>query len=81
MEDGIFYAHLVQFMVFCYILWTLCIVRGNLVHFFLFWYFVQRKIWQPWTYICMYIHTYIHTYIHIIWINGIMTLKLHTLNM
>jgi hypothetical protein len=34
MEDvGIFYAHLVQFTVFCYILWTFGIVRGNLVHF------------------------------------------------
>jgi hypothetical protein len=35
MEDvGIFYGHLVHFMVFCYILWTLVIVRGNLVIFF-----------------------------------------------
>jgi hypothetical protein len=34
MEDvGIFYGHLVHFMVFCYILWTLGIVRGNLVYF------------------------------------------------
>jgi hypothetical protein len=37
MEDvGIFYGHLVHFMVFCYILWTLGIVRGNLVYFSLF---------------------------------------------
>jgi hypothetical protein len=34
--------------VFCYILWTFGIVRGNLVHFPPFWYFVPRKIWQPW---------------------------------
>jgi hypothetical protein len=47
MEDvGIFYRHLVYFTVFCYILWTLGIVRGNLVYFFSFWYFVPRKIWQ-----------------------------------
>jgi hypothetical protein len=49
MEDvGIFYGLLVQFTVFCYILWTFGVVRGNLVYFFQFWYFVQRKIWQPW---------------------------------
>jgi hypothetical protein len=48
MEDvGIFYGHLVQFKVFCYILWTFGIVRGNLVYFVPFWYFVPRKIWQP----------------------------------
>jgi hypothetical protein len=34
MEDaGIFYGHLVHFMVFCYILWTFGIVRGNVVYF------------------------------------------------
>jgi hypothetical protein len=33
--------------VFCYILWTFVIVRGYLVYFFPFWYFVPRKIWQP----------------------------------
>jgi hypothetical protein len=34
MEDvGIFYGHLVDFTVFCYILWTFGIVRGNLAHF------------------------------------------------
>jgi hypothetical protein len=27
-DDGIFYRHLVQFTVFCYILWTFGIVRG-----------------------------------------------------
>jgi hypothetical protein len=42
----VFYGHLVNFTVFCYILWTFAIVRGNLV-FFLSWYFVARKIWQP----------------------------------
>jgi hypothetical protein len=44
MEDaGIFYEHLVHFMVFCYIIWTFGIVCGNLVHFSSFWYFVPRK--------------------------------------
>jgi hypothetical protein len=48
MEDvGIFYGHLVHFTVFCYILLTFGIVRGNLVYFPPFWYFVPRKIWQP----------------------------------
>jgi hypothetical protein len=33
MEDvGIFYGHLVHCTVFCYILWTFGIVRGNLVY-------------------------------------------------
>jgi hypothetical protein len=36
------------FTAFCYILWTFGIVRGNLVYYFPFWYFVPRKIWQPW---------------------------------
>jgi hypothetical protein len=44
---GIFYRHFVHFTVFCYILWTFGIVRGNLVYFFPFWYFEPRKIWQP----------------------------------
>jgi hypothetical protein len=49
MEDfRIFNGHLVHFTVFCYILRTVGIVRGNLVIFFPFWYFVPRKIWQPW---------------------------------
>jgi hypothetical protein len=48
MEDvGIFYGYLVHFTVFCYILWTFDIVRGNLVTFSRFWYFAPRKIWQP----------------------------------
>jgi hypothetical protein len=34
MEDvGIFYGHLVHFTVFCYILRTFSIVRGNLAYF------------------------------------------------
>jgi hypothetical protein len=44
---GIFYGHLVHFTVFCYILWTFGIVRGNLVYFFPFWCIVTQKIWQP----------------------------------
>jgi hypothetical protein len=36
------------FTVFCYNLWTFSIVRGNLVYFSPFWYFVAKKIWQPW---------------------------------
>jgi hypothetical protein len=48
LEDvGVFYGHLVHFTVVCDILWTFGIVSGNLVHFFPFWYFVRRKIWQP----------------------------------
>jgi hypothetical protein len=45
-DDIIFYGHLVHFTVFCYILWTFGIVRGNLVYVSPFWYFVPRKIWQ-----------------------------------
>jgi hypothetical protein len=49
MEDvGIFYGHLVHFTVFCYILWTFGIVRGNLVYFSRFGILYQIKIWQPW---------------------------------
>jgi hypothetical protein len=49
MDDvGIFYRHWVAFTVFCYIFWTFGIVRGNLAYFFPFWFFVRRKIWQPW---------------------------------
>jgi hypothetical protein len=48
MDDvRIFYGHLVHFTVFCYILWT-GTVRGNLVYYFPFCYFVPRNIWQPW---------------------------------
>jgi hypothetical protein len=49
MEDVvIFYVRLVHFTVFCYILLTLGIVCGKFGIFFPFWYFVPRKIWQPW---------------------------------
>jgi hypothetical protein len=55
MEDvGIFYGHLIHFTVLCYILWTFGTSRGNLVHFFLFWYFVPIKIWQPWFQSCLF---------------------------
>jgi hypothetical protein len=37
---GIFYGHLGYFMT----IWCICV---HLVHFFLFWYHVPRKIWQP----------------------------------
>jgi hypothetical protein len=47
-DDGMFYGHLVHFKVFCYILWAFGVVHGNLVYFLPFWYFVPRKIWQPW---------------------------------
>jgi hypothetical protein len=47
-EDvGIFCVHLIHFTVFCYILLTYGIVRGNLVYFPPFWYFVPRKIGNP----------------------------------
>jgi hypothetical protein len=58
MEDiGILYGHFVHFTVFCYILWAFGIVRGNLVYFSPFWYFVPRKIWQPWQEFAEYIPT------------------------
>jgi hypothetical protein len=48
MEDvGIFYGHLVHFTVFCYILWTFGIARGNLVYLSQFRYFVRRKSGKP----------------------------------
>jgi hypothetical protein len=46
-DDGIFYTHVVYFTFFCSILWAFGIVRGNLVYFSPFWYFVPRQIWQP----------------------------------
>jgi hypothetical protein len=33
---------------FWYTLWPYSIFYGYLVYFFLFWYVVPRKIWQPW---------------------------------
>jgi hypothetical protein len=48
MEDvGIFYGHLVYFVVMWYILLSLGKFCGYLVYFFSFWYFLPRKIWQP----------------------------------
>jgi hypothetical protein len=48
MEDaGIFYGHLVHFTVFCYILFTFSIVRGNLVHFSRFGILYQEKSGNP----------------------------------
>jgi hypothetical protein len=48
MEDvGIFYRHLVYFMVLCYIFWRFCIVRGNLVYISLFCILYQEKSGNP----------------------------------
>jgi hypothetical protein len=48
MEDvGILFGYLVHFTVFCYILWTFGIVRGNLVYFFRFGIFSQEKSGNP----------------------------------
>jgi hypothetical protein len=48
MEDvGIFYGHLVHFMVFCYILWKFGIVRGNLVYISSFGILYQEKSGNP----------------------------------
>jgi hypothetical protein len=44
---GIFYGLLVHFTDFCYTLWIFGIVRGNLVYFPPFWYFVSRKSGNP----------------------------------
>jgi hypothetical protein len=43
-DVGIFYGHL----VYVGILWPFGIFCGYFVYFFTFWYFVPRKIWQPW---------------------------------
>jgi hypothetical protein len=52
MEDvGIFYGYLVHFTVFCHVLWTLGIVRGNLLYIFPFWYFVPKKSGNPALYV------------------------------
>jgi hypothetical protein len=48
MEDaGIFYGHLVHFMVLCYILWPFGIVRGNSVHFSRFGILNEEKSGNP----------------------------------
>jgi hypothetical protein len=39
---GLFYGHLVYFMVYFGLFWV------RLVNFFPFWYVLQRKIWQHW---------------------------------
>jgi hypothetical protein len=46
-NDGIFYEHLVHFMVFCYILWSWGIVRGNLVNISRFGILFQEKSGNP----------------------------------
>jgi hypothetical protein len=45
---GIFYDHLVYFTAIGNILLPFSIFCGHLVYFSPFWYFVPRKIWQPW---------------------------------
>jgi hypothetical protein len=45
---GIFYNHLVYFTAIGNTLWPFGTFCGNLVYFSPFWYFGQRKIWQPW---------------------------------
>jgi hypothetical protein len=48
MEDvGIFYGHVVHFTVYCYILWTFGIVRGNLVYFSHFGILYEEKSGNP----------------------------------
>jgi hypothetical protein len=48
MEDvGIYYGHLVHFMVFCYVLWIFGIVRGNLVYISRFGILYQEKSGNP----------------------------------
>jgi hypothetical protein len=42
-DDGIFYGHLVHFTVYCYILLTFGIVRGNFVYFYRFGILYQEK--------------------------------------
>jgi hypothetical protein len=44
-DVGIFFGHLVYTTAILYILWSFCIFYG---YFFPFWYFLPRKIWQPW---------------------------------
>jgi hypothetical protein len=48
MQDiGIFDGHLVHFTVYCYILWTLGVARGNLVYFSRFGILYQEKSGNP----------------------------------
>jgi hypothetical protein len=46
-DDVIFYGHLVNFTVFCDILWTCGIVCGNLVYFSRFGILYQEKSGNP----------------------------------
>jgi hypothetical protein len=46
---GIFYDHLVYFTAIGKILWPFGIFCGHSVYLSPFWYFVPRKIWQPWS--------------------------------
>jgi hypothetical protein len=46
-DDGTFYGHFVHFTVFCYMLWTFGIVRGNLVCFSRFGILHQEKYGNP----------------------------------
>jgi hypothetical protein len=56
-DDNIFYGHLVHFTVFCYILWTYGIVRGNLVYFSRFGILYQEKSGNPGLNVWMYLQT------------------------
>jgi hypothetical protein len=48
MEDGgLFYVRLVDLTAIWYFWEQFSIFYFNLVYFFLFWYVVPRKIWQP----------------------------------
>jgi hypothetical protein len=47
LPDGIFSKQKYQFGIW-YILWPSGIFCGHLVYFVAIWYFVTRKIWQPW---------------------------------
>jgi hypothetical protein len=44
---GVFYNHLIYYMVIWYILQPFCKYCGDLVYFSPVWYIVPRKIWQP----------------------------------
>jgi hypothetical protein len=46
---GLQWKILVYFMTVWFILRPLEIFYGHLVYFCPFWYFVPRKIWQPWS--------------------------------
>jgi hypothetical protein len=46
---GIFHDRLVYFTAIGNILWPFGIFCGHPVYFSPFWYFVLRKIWQPWS--------------------------------